>query len=251
MQKLQEKIIEFGSYLNNVTNLGLSENQRDLYYILDKLVDEVRDSYPQVPCKDKCSACCIHSGLPRVTAIEWQAIHKYLLKSVSEENKKQIINQLIDMHSDQVDELLKEQERIKYSHTKINENTTMTRPNFKCSQCPFLINNSCTIYPVRPAICRAYGFFSIRVAGKSQIFTCQMAAEQIIGLLKEKGIAHWALPVWDKFSDKIYQLNDDKPVATLPLWLMAHIDKNGNINLELNKNPDFEKLIEIYQNTKS
>lgn len=243
MENIQEKIAEYGIYLSNATNVGLSNNQKDIYHLLEELVEIVKSSLPVVPCKDKCSGCCTNFGLPRTTLIEWIPIHKYIANEMPEELRKQVIDQLVEYHSNQIPELLQEQDRVKHSHTEIGRTVEKKpRPDFKCSGCPLLVNNSCSIYPVRPAICRSYGFFSIRMAGKTQLFTCNMAAEQIMEKLREKGQEHWALPVWDRFSDRIYELNGDKSISVLPLWMFAHLDEEGNFSKQLVREPDFEGL---------
>jgi len=244
MENIQQQIAEFGIYLNNSTNVGLSNNEKDIYYLLEELVEIVKNSLPIVPCKDKCSGCCTNYGLPRTTLIEWIPIHKYINTVMSEEVKEIVLKQLKEQHSEQIVELLQERERVQHSHTEIGRSVEKKpRPNFKCSSCPLLVDNSCSIYSVRPAICRSYGFFSIRMAGKTQLFTCNMAAEQIMDLLRDKGQEHWALPVWDRFSDKIYELNGDKAISILPLWLMAHLDENGNFSKTLIREPNFNSLL--------
>lgn len=243
MEDIQQQIAEFGSYLINATNLGLSNNEKDIYYLLEELVEIVKKSLPVVPCKDKCSACCTHFGLPRTTLIEWIPIHKYISTKMDPELREKVIAQTLEQHSNQIPELLQERERVQHSHTEIGRTVEKKpRPDFKCGACPLLVNDSCTIYPVRPAICRSYGFFSIRMAGKTQLFTCNMAAEQIMELLRERGQEHWALPVWDRFSDKIYELNGDKAISILPLWIMAHLDESGNFSSSIIRDPDFEGL---------
>ncbi|MBC7473960.1 MAG: hypothetical protein H7263_06680, partial [Candidatus Sericytochromatia bacterium] len=142
MDRLKEKIVEFGSYLNDVTNVGLSNNEKDMYFILEKLVTEVQNSLPKVPCMDKCSGCCINSGLPRVTSIEWNLIHKHIINNMSEENKNIVLEKLNQLHVPQLDELIKEQNRISQSHTKIDINNPLPKPDFKSGYCPFLIENS-------------------------------------------------------------------------------------------------------------
>ena len=244
MDNIQKQIAEYGIHLSNATNLGLSNNYKDIYFLLEELVEKVKKSLPVVPCQNKCSGCCTNYGLPRTTTIEWIPIHRYITKEMSEENRKIVIKQLIETHKDQVKQLLEEQERVKFSHTEIGRTVEKKpRPDFKCSSCPLLINDSCSIYPVRPAICRSYGFFSIRMAGKTQLFTCTMSAEMIMEKLKERGSEHLALPVWDRFSDRIYEINGDKPISVLPLWLFAHLDENNNISHTLVREPDFEGLL--------
>jgi Fe-S-cluster containining protein len=244
-KELTSKIVKYAPLIDKATNTGLSNNEKDLYFLMDSLVDEVKKTYPELPCKNKCSLCCENYGIPRVTTIEWQVVHKYIVKEMPEELRKKVIQQTIDMHTPQIEELTEEQNRIQEPHTKrIKANSP--RPKFKCGHCPFLVDQSCSIYKARPSICRAYGFFSIRVEGQTQVFTCQMAADLILEILRERNEEHWALPVWDKFADKIYELNQDKLVSTLPFWLLTHLDENNNVISKVDINPDFGKLKDKY-----
>jgi len=243
---LENIIVSFAPLIDKSTNLGISGNQRDLYFLMDDLVRQVKEYYPDIPCKNKCSFCCESFGLPRTTTVEWQVIYKYMAKEMPEEIKKTVIKNVIEKHSSQIPELMKEQERIQGPHTKKLELET-EKPNFKCGYCPFLIEGSCTIYPVRPSICRAYGYFSIRVKGQSQLFTCRPAADTMMAILKEKGVENWVLPVWDKFTEKVFELNNNKPVSTLPIWLMIHLDEDHELKKELIKEPDFDKAYVFYK----
>lgn len=244
-EELQKQIAECGVYLEKATNTGLSGNERDIYYLIDELVKKVNSTYPYAPCKDKCSSCCKSYGLPRVTAIEWQNIHKFLLNDLPEEKRKSLIEQTKRIYLNQIPALLEEQERIKISYTRINPEDWPKKPDLKNLQCPFLVDDSCSIYQARPAICRSYGFFSIKRGEHSSLFTCNMAAEEIFARLKERGIEYWALPIWNKFSDKLYELNGKNAVATLPLWIFSHLDANGDLSPVINRNPEFNKLVDF------
>lgn len=239
---LEKIIISFAPLVDSATNLGLSENNKDLYFLMDTLVQQVKEAYPDIPCKNKCSMCCEKFGLPRVTAVEWRAIHKYLTKKMDSETRAKIVKHVLDNHLPQLEELMKEQKRIQTPHMqRISEDSV--RPDFKCGYCPLLVEGSCTIYPVRPAICRSYGYFSIRVEGQSQLFTCRPAADKMMGLLKDRGVENWVLPVWDKFSEKVYEINRGQVVSTLPVWILSHLDENKEIKSEVNLNPDFDSIL--------
>ncbi|MFN8671918.1 MAG: YkgJ family cysteine cluster protein [Candidatus Sericytochromatia bacterium] len=244
-QTLENIIVSFAPLINESTNVGLSNNIKDLYFLMDLLVQKVKEEYQEIPCKNKCSMCCESFGLPRTTTIEWQIIFKYLNKNYPKENLKIVIDRTLKDHVPQLDQLMKEQARIQEPHTK-RIKSQAPRPDFKCGYCPFLIEGSCSIYPVRPAICRAYGYFSIRVEGQSQLFTCRPAADKMMSLLRENGVENWVLPVWDKFAEKVFELNKDKPVATLPIWLLIHLDENNELKNEIIKEPDFDKFYENF-----
>ncbi len=144
------------------------------------------------------------------------------------------------LHRQQIPLFQAEQSRIE------TPEKNMPLPEFGCKQCPFLIDNLCTIYPVRPAICRGFGYFTWRPPGNqdSQIFACQMAADTLLEALREQKIETAALPVWNSISNKVYELEQrlgTGTMSTLPIWLFAHTHK-GVLQAEINLKPDFSAL---------
>ena len=241
---LQNTIIQCWHYLKNIDNIGNSNDFRDIYYLIDYLVYSVTQTYPQIPCKPQCSECCTVSGLPQVTALEWIIIHKYIVSELDLIKHTEIIMQNQYLHKERLPILIQQQKQLQQIYKQQrNQYTKNTKLNgFKNCTCPFLIDDLCVIYPVRPAICRAYGYFTVRKEEESTIFSCYSGAEQVITFLKEQGIEQLALPVWNKFLDKIYELNEPyKTVATLPLWILSHI-KNKEIIDKVNINPDFVRF---------
>ena len=112
IESLPDKIVTYYDFIENATNIGLSKNQKDLFTILDNLIEEVKNAYPQALCKDKCSSCCETFGLPRTTAIEWQLVHKYMVNEMSEEQRQLIIERTIELFSSQISQLSKKITRI-------------------------------------------------------------------------------------------------------------------------------------------
>ncbi len=210
-----------GELLQAADNIGHSQDPRDLYFLIGFLVFLVEREYPAIPCRAGCSQCCIESGLPRVTASEWALIHTFL-SAQSPDLLAQIIERNERLHRPQLALFLAEQERLARPEKKLPV------PAFGCSECPFLVEGMCQIYPVRPAICRAYGYFSWRRAPgeDSQVFACRMAADQLLESLRAVESPVLALPVWNRIQEKLYALNEGA-LATLPLWLMAHTTPQG------------------------
>jgi Fe-S-cluster containining protein len=236
---LQINISQTWNLLQAATNVGESDDVKDLYYLIEFLVFLVENEYPAIPCKAGCSQCCIDSGLPRVTALEWRHIHGYMAKTMPEGLRAQVISQNEALHRPQLELFLQEQARI------AAPKTDLPLPPFGCSQCPFLIEGMCTIYPVRPAICRAYGYFTWRRGPDqgSQVFACQMAAETLLDSLRSQGTETLAMPVWNRFQEKLYALNGEGAmIATLPLWLLAHTGTRETFLPTLNPAPNFEAL---------
>ena len=57
---------------------------------------------------------------------------------------------------------------------KINQNieTLMEQKREKFYECPFLINEECSVYPARPIICRTFGLISYRNDGRPKMPFC-------------------------------------------------------------------------------
>ena len=236
---LQNSLAHAGRLLEATNNIGTSDDGEDLYYLIDFLSHLVDQTYPALPCRTGCNTCCIENGLPRTSALEWKHIHRYLSSVMEPETLKQVLAQNKTMHQPQIKAFLQEQQRIE------SPESLMPMKGFECTRCPFIVADKCSIYPVRPAICRGFGAFTWRPSSdqEAQIFACQMAADALLESLQEAGIPHVALPRWNGISDKIYALNQALSTAvmsTLPLWLFSHTD--GESLLPLNLSPDFHQL---------
>ncbi|MBC7541790.1 MAG: YkgJ family cysteine cluster protein [Candidatus Sericytochromatia bacterium] len=239
---LQAALIDAWHLLPRIQTVGADTSFKDLYTLIDYVSDAVRLAFPDIPCKSGCSNCCVDYGLPRTTAREWAAIHTYMQTEMPAEIRQTVLAANQRLYGDQVPDLLLERQRIQVPHTdpRAGDNPL---PAFACLQCPCLVEGRCSIYPVRPAICRAFGSFSVRMGERLQAFTCRMAADVMQEVLSSKNIAHWALPVWGRFEERLYELNDGYgDVASLPLWLLAHME-GGELVVTLETAPDFERLV--------
>lgn len=237
----QQAVVRCREHLRHSTNLGQSGDFHDVYYLIDYLASVVHLNYTAIPCKAGCHGCCLDSGLPRVTALEWQVIHDHLVNDLSLGTQAQIIDQTRRLHQDQVPALLEEQRHIQRPHTD-ESGLHLAKPDLKSMRCPLLVDGRCSVYQVRPGTCRAYGFFTVRVRQQSQLFACRMAADTVVEDLKLQGVEEWAMPVWDKFAERIYALNGDVgTVATLPLWILSHAD-GDRFRPDCQRQPDFSGL---------
>ncbi|UAN60152.1 YkgJ family cysteine cluster protein [Serratia sp. JSRIV004] len=106
----------------------LSEN------LLADIVDAVSKSH-SIACRKSCAHCCYL----RVSAYDYElvTIYKYLTEKVSKVQRELLIESVNEQYENVRGMTLKE-----HHHTNV--------------KCPFLVNNSCTIYPVRPLSCAAY-----------------------------------------------------------------------------------------------
>jgi len=237
---LQASLNQAAQYLPQINNIGVSDDTHDLYYLVDFLNYLVDQAYPKIPCKSGCSNCCVESGLPRTSSLEWQHIYTYLKDMMPPDVFETVLAQNERLHRDQISLFQAEQSRIE------TPEKNMPLPEFGCKQCPLLVNNMCTIYPVRPAICRGFGYFTWRPPGDqdSQIFACQMAADTLLDSLREQNIETAALPVWNSISNKVYELEQrlgTGTMSTLPMWLFSHT-QNGKLQENIDLKPNFGAL---------
>jgi Fe-S-cluster containining protein len=242
LEALQAGLQRAAKFLGRADRVGQSEDPRDIYYLIDFMVYLVKEAYPYIPCQSGCSHCCVDSGLPRTSALEWQHIYAYLRDTASPEVRQTVLRQNEVLHRQQLALFLQEQARIE------RPDTDLPLPAFGCKRCPFLIDDRCSVYPVRPAICRGFGYFTWRPRPQveSQVFACQMAADTLLEGLQLRQQDQAMLPVWNAISDKLYALNavqGQGVIATLPLWLLAHTGPDGELLPALNLQPDFQGLL--------
>ena len=98
---------------------------------------------PFIKCRNGCAYCCKEGEYP---LSELEYINLMLQYNTLPNNTKGIINQNIAK--------LIEQGRQKFY------------------ECPFLINNSCSVYPARPLLCRTFGLISFMKDGRNKMPFC-------------------------------------------------------------------------------
>jgi len=95
----------------------------DTYETSDQLVAEQISRTKNIVCRSGCSSCCLNPTIP-FTEIELRGVSWYASEKVVEPERTVLKTRL--------------------------ENYQLT------TECPFLIENKCSIYPVRPIICRQF-----------------------------------------------------------------------------------------------
>lgn len=127
------------SYLRTQTKKAHSD--------LDSLMAEV----PNV-CKSGCSACCYQ--MVSVHTWEEDSIIKFVKESMHANTKVQVRKQLLNWwrYLQSVIRKATRDNPISLLEQKIlSQNMILNR-----IMCPFLVDSNCSIYPVRPAMCRAH-----------------------------------------------------------------------------------------------
>ena len=103
---------------------------------------------PFIYCKKGCSKCCQDGDYP-FSELEY----KYLIfgyKKLDEQLQKTILNRILNV---------------------IEDKLTFKGETFSY-ECPFLVNNLCSVYAHRGIICRTFGLISFRETGKPKIPFC-------------------------------------------------------------------------------
>jgi Fe-S-cluster containining protein len=119
-----------------------------IYKLVDQLAaEELHDSNVHLACHEGCSVCC--HQLIAVLPIEWPPIERYIVGEMSN-----YVRKLLMQRAKRMVPAWKEWKRF-------DNNRSATEPNRAYKHwlekpCPFLAENgSCSIYPVRPIVCRA------------------------------------------------------------------------------------------------
>jgi len=147
-----EKTKAFGEIKQIISErMPLAESLNDFYDLLTEISSKVRVIYENIQCGSGCSRCCKFYGSPQVLLPEWENIKLYLEKNFSENEKRRVKQKTIESIN-----VFKEALEKVDSQELIN-NDSFRLSFFYASECPFLYKNICSIYEVRPFICRIFG----------------------------------------------------------------------------------------------
>lgn len=215
---LQATIRSVAPSIPAATNLGDSGDQADLYWIIDYLSFAVEQAHPANPCAQGCSDCC-HNQVFRVTAPEWDVARTGLL-ALAAEQRARIVQRTEAVYGPfrpALEALATAWSAGERPDPAWHQNTPKT--------CPALENGRCSIYAERPAICRAYGYFSAQVDGKPSLLICHQRGPAWVEALEGEGVTDFAMPNWNPIQRKLNELNDSGLIKPLPLWLLddAHL----------------------------
>lgn len=127
---------EFGRAATDLAKASPLESLICFYSRHDKCIADAIAASPTKPaCRSECWYCCYYKVEAR--AIEVFAIAEYVKKQFTEQELKRAL--------EQAKKNIKEVEGLSYKqHMATNQ------------QCPFLVENRCSVYPVRPSKCRNF-----------------------------------------------------------------------------------------------
>ena len=128
--------------------LNLNNYLEFLDYFQGLLNNDFADQAPYIKCKQGCAKCCQNGDYP-FSEMELHYLKQGFLK-LDKETQNKIL--------DKIQELLKK-------HPQPTKETFM-------HECPFLIDNSCSVYQNRGLICRTFGLIYYKEDSKAQVPFC-------------------------------------------------------------------------------
>ena len=168
-----------------------------LKYIDTKINDFFKRQKPYIMCKKGCAMCCKNAQIP-YTKIEMD----YLMLgawNLPDEQKRQV--------AENVKKVLKQKEEYKGDDFRYD--------------CPFLIDNVCSVYDFRGIICRSFGLMTVGKDGRIKVPFCCFQGLNYSNVMEDNCNKISS----EKFKKLGYK---EEPVAF-------------NVNYEFLTDPDFEK----------
>lgn len=210
---LQATIRDLAPSFGRATNLGETDDRADLYWLIDYLCFAVDQAYPRIPCGGGCSECCTNQ-LFRVSAAEWAVVRRGLaaLPAGTREAVYAYNHTIYAAHRANLEGLAAAWTAGERAAPALHADTP--------SPCPMLIDGRCGVYADRPAICRAFGYFSATVDDKASILMCHQRGPDWIRALEADGVENLPMPSWNPIQRKVEELNGRRPIKPLPLWLL-------------------------------
>lgn len=238
-KELKEKITNIksrydacSSAYENLLMLRNAGRIEKAYIIVDKIVKDMKKSYPDSYCNSCTLTCCINDLFLPVTFIEWKTIENYLNRKVSTDIKNKIKENLEKINMDLFISDIKEAEKVSYK--------------YKNKTCPFLINNQCSIKPYRPISCRTYGLFlkqeiesDVNKLINKQTTTKNIYNHESLIQTCSLELSRWKEEIPDLSKETIYlvsntylkenlnYLNYKKSEKLLIVWLKEYFDSNN------------------------
>ena len=207
--------------LPHASNLGRSADEANVYVLIDLLTGAVQEDFPRSVCAAGCGHCCeLHRALIRVYRSEWDLVHDYLVATRSEDELDAMVQDFWTRFPPYLPLLEALQARL-----DAGDRPHPTPADLPIA-CPLLDEKgACSVYPVRPAICRGYGLFSLEREGYADVFACGMQREALESQLAQEAGPKLRLPSFAPLYQKVADLCEDEPKRLIPLWFAKTFPK--------------------------
>lgn len=210
---LQATIRDLAPSFPRAANLGATDDRADLYWLIDYLCFAVDQAYPRIPCAGGCSDCCTNQ-LFRVSRAEWAVARRGLAQLPAG------VREAVYAHAREVYAPHRATLEALAAAWTAGERPDPALHAAAPKACPLLLDGRCGIYQERPAICRAFGYFSATVGEQASVLMCHQRGPDWIRALEEAGVENLPMPSWNPIQRKLEDLNGGAPIKPLPLWLL-------------------------------
>ncbi|HEY9766465.1 MAG TPA: YkgJ family cysteine cluster protein [Chroococcales cyanobacterium] len=206
-QEVESTVRDCHALLKQADNINESGDERDLAFLIDRITEAFQKAMPEHPCRMGCPGegenCCHHPEGFRITSAEWGSIRRHLLGMPPEKRTsfKERAEAILSHHPQ-----LPSLERLWSSGYRVP---------LADRACPFLYQNVCQVYPVRPLVCRAYGFFVHIQQGERTLSCCEEVSRKFQGEARE-GIL---IPVLNRFFKRLARIQADVRMAPIAYWI--------------------------------
>lgn len=197
----------------------------EIYDLTGFVVERVEDDFDCMHCVAGCSECC--SQLPLVTLEEWRLIVTWMHDNVTADRRIEIVGRSESLLTDR-NSVLPRWMRLKEVDLESTEAVDFVAELFdnESTMCPFLFAGRCSIYPVRPLVCRSYGRM---MRTEDDSLYCQPILEKINSALDNS--VDVELPLYRPYQESSYELNgENSSFSLLPIWVLGHRTSDGDIS---------------------
>ncbi|GIW21582.1 MAG: hypothetical protein KatS3mg068_0589 [Candidatus Sericytochromatia bacterium] len=166
---------------NNIKNLSVdySNSLEEIYLNINKAINQIQNNNTNIECISGCNRCCKFYGSPQIYKMEWENIKKYIKNNFTEDDIKILKLKLKELKKYFRDLLVKNENVYLDDYQLVKEVIDFI-------ECPLLFNGKCSIYEVRPLICRLFGYtYTNKKTKKTNILTCQEQVYKLSSLKDE------------------------------------------------------------------
>ena len=197
----------------------------DVHGLIDEVTGEVEQRTSCMLCDEGCADCCEHQVV--AGHVEWSHALHWIKGNLSVEEQRRIVRRAENLR-DRPSSVIKtwlglsgidpDGDRYRETVNYVFANTS--------TPCPFLVGGRCSIYEVRPSICRAYGRM-MRTADEA--YYCDHISERIVEW--PPGMDQIELPVFQGYHHAALTLDgtDLDEVNLLPVWVLSHRADDGSL----------------------
>lgn len=197
-------------------NLGRSGDERDLYALVDKLAAGVKEAYPESLCKAGCSGCCRYpEALFTATAREWEVILDHVQREWPTERIVRFVRRFWESHGRHMRRLEAAEWLMEFP---LPLSFNPKRAAFPL-ECPFLEDDKCTVYSVRPVYCRSFGSFTYKHFWKPEpvVYGCEDQSDKLEPLAELPGRPR--IPRFNPLLARRYALSKGGKRRLLAVWI--------------------------------